>query len=211
MDVQPFDDSYFEHYAYFDNNKTPYDNAFIRFMGNVNLPKTMLKLYWHLFKRAPKNYVDLGCGTGEEMAEYNRRGIEVSGCDFSKYVLERKNKEIADKIEETDSISFIKHYQSRIDVLFDSTLQYLDDKNFAILMNEIQHRVSEECVFGVLYDDTERNHPYRSQVHPCSWWIKTMEGYGFEQSETYLQQLIPDRLSKRMFKVTKDLIFIKRK
>lgn len=178
-----FSQEYFEHYCYFEKgSKTPYSDKHYRDLGNRRVPEAMFLIYKRLFDRNPRTYVDIGCGTGEEMAFFLEKGCEVSGCDFSDYVLKKKNKKVAKFIKNENSLTFIKGVNKGVDIFWENTLQYLDTKDFITLMNQIKEKASNECLLGVLFDESVREHPYRQQVHPVSWWTNTMKEYGFIKS-----------------------------
>ena len=85
--MKGFDDSYFEHYCKFDNDiVTPYSDSEIRFYGNRDIHKYVYSTYKNLFKKEPNLYLDLGCGTGEEISYFLDRNITSAGCDISDYV-----------------------------------------------------------------------------------------------------------------------------
>ena len=190
MSQQGFDNSYFENYLYFDSKKkTPYENKHLRYMGNACIPYAMYDLYNILFDSKPETYVDLGCGTGEEMAFYKNKGCRVQGCDFSNYVLERINPSVSKFIINQDSVSFMDSYRNDADIVWENTLQYLNDKDFDSLMKLIKEKTSQSSILGVLYDETERQHPYRKQVHEIKWWESKLEEYGFISSKKVAEKI----------------------
>lgn len=182
-----FTDDYFEHYCFFERGNTPYLNSRFRYMGNGKVPYDMFDIYKEMFHRNPRTYVDLGCGTGDEMLFYRKKGCSVLGCDFSDYVLKNKNEEVAKYIKDEDSLSFINSVRKGVDVFWENTLQYLDTDDFNALMLQIQNKASDKCLLGVLYDETDREHPYRKQLHSVRWWKSTMRSYGFVQTEELIK------------------------
>lgn len=207
MAIEPFNDEYFEHYAFFDYSKeSKYDSAYNRFMGNLNIYQVIFSLYKSLFNKVPEHYVDLGCGTGEEMAWYQAKNVGVIGCDISPYVLARKNQLVADYIHEMDSITLMSKYAHKADVIMDSTLQYLEDDDFNKLMKLIEEKSADQCVFGIVFDETERNHPYRKQFHPVEYWHSKIAEYGFKSARDYVNGIF---ISKQVEEATKEYIFVK--
>lgn len=178
--MKGFDDSYFEHYCKFDNDiVTPYSDSEIRFYGNRDIHKYVYSTYKNLFKKEPNLYLDLGCGTGEEISYFLDRNITSSGCDISDYVFNHINKKAEPFITKQDSVSFLSSFNGKADILMDSVLQYLDDDLFEKQIKLIGEKTNDNCVIGVIYDWTERNHPYRKQVHQPNWWESKLKPFGF--------------------------------
>lgn len=188
--IEPFADSYFEHYAFFDEKeKTEYTDIYNHVQGNLNVHQTMLSFFRNKFGRLPKNYFDLGCGTGDEMAYMFEKGIKVAGCDISPYVLSRKNKKVATCIHEVDSITFLKSTDEKAEMILDSTLQYIDNKEFYELLELIVKHASNKCVFGIIYDETPRKHPYRKQLRSEEQWINIVGSKGFQSAKDEVKDL----------------------
>lgn len=205
--MKGFSEDYFKHYCYFEgDSETPYLEKQYRDMGNGKVPTSMYFIYKRLFNRNPKTYVDIGCGTGEEMTFYLEKGCSVLGCDFSEYVLKNKNKKAAKYIKNEDSLTFIKNVRKGVDIFWENTLQYLDTKDFMTLMEQIKDKASDECLLGVLFDETVREHPYRKQVHPVSWWTETMRKYGFIKSAK-----LKDIFQEKRYKGCSFYVFVKKK
>lgn len=208
--AEAFNEDYFKHYAFFREEESDYTNPLNHFAGNLNIHQFMLKLYQHKYDKLPSNFFDLGCGTGEEMAFYHNKGISVAGCDISSYVLERKNPLVADGIHEVDSISFLESFNDKADIILDSTLQYLEDSDFYKLLNLIKEHASETCVLGIIYDASNRNHPYRKQIRTQEEWNKILSSYGFANAENEVKEAYTNSLiSRELLDLASKLIFMK--
>lgn len=204
MEIEPFNDWYFKHYAWFDKDKkTPYSNSMNRFAGNLAIPVRMLELFLLLFKRNPRTYIDLGCGSGLDLKYYSDNYVQVSGCEISKYALDRLPQDMREFVKEQDSLTYMRNFEARADVLFDSTLQYVDNPTFDKLLKQISQKTAHSSVVGILYDDTERYHPYRKQVHSKDWWIQRMSEAGFDS----LDKVNYEFTNKKMYT---PFIFVKR-
>lgn len=201
-----FSKDYYEHYCCFEGDeKTPYLDKKYRCMGNCGTPKAMYTIYKKLFGKTPSVYVDLGCGTGEELDFYLNKNCEVLGCDFSDFVLKNKNKNVAKFIHKTDSLTFMKNLKSSPDIIWENTLQYLDTMDFNKLMEYIRDKSSKDCILGVLFDETIRIHPYRKQCHPIYWWVNTMRKYGFIKSTKLMSIMKPKTYNR-----CRQYIFVKK-
>lgn len=178
-----FSDEYYKHYGSFSEEITEYKDPENRLIGNGDIPKVMYDFYKFLYNKKPKSYVDLGCGTGEEMVFYKNKRCSVSGCDFSDYCIKNINEKVSDFIQNIDSLSFMNALDYKADILWENTLQYLEDKDFDNLLTLISDKTSKGAVLGILYDHTKRIHPYRKQVHLFSWWEKKLNDFGFVSSK----------------------------
>lgn len=175
-----FDDSYFEHYCFFDDNvKTPYPDSKVRYAGNRDLHKFVYEIYKNSFNKEPSVYFDLGCGTGEEIAYFLNKGLTVRGCDISDFCFKNQNEKSKPFIKKTDSINFLENINSKADILLDSTLQYVEDCDFDILLSLIKDKTNDKSVIGIIFDSVERNHPYRKQLHSKDWWQSRLIQNGF--------------------------------
>jgi len=115
-------------------NSQRFDKGYHTF-GNFIKPKIYRachKKFLQLSKNFSKDMkiLDLGCGTGELLAEFQKRGFEVWGVDFSKNAVEIAKKYFA--LENIYLMSFNKFFKKndlpQFDIItFFDVIEYLDD------------------------------------------------------------------------------------
>jgi len=146
----------------------------------------------------PKSIIDFGCGTGDILRPFEKRGIPICGIDGSK-----ANQRHA-KIEQ-------HNFQ-----LFDLRNTYKVERAYDIAFCfEVAEHIEEKCTFTLIKSLTEVSpliifsaSPSSAgvdhcNVHPYEWWIDTFRNFSFE-----IDRDLTHRLKQEMYASAVDSWYI---
>lgn len=175
-----FSEEYFKNYGY-EGDKS--------FEASVTISDVIFYPAIAMYKKLhngkyPATYVELGCGNGYYMNKMLSAGVKSCvGCDFSDHfdnnILCPKENFFKD-----DSVSFLRKIDYPIDMVYETTCQYLDDNELKELLTMLRDKVKQNGVVGLAYDESDEPHLYRKQKHSIKEWKKLMKKYGFKPTSS---------------------------
>lgn len=173
-----FDKAYFDNYGY--DGDTSYE-ASVTMSDDAFNPG--IALYKKLNSKYPRTYVELGCGNGHYINRMLKYGVRSCvGCDFSDYF---DNNIVCPKENffKNDSISFLKTIDYPIDLVYETTCQYLNDSDLDTLLSMLSNKIRNNGILIIVYDDSRSFHLYRKQIHNRYWWKTFIKRYRFKPTQ----------------------------
>ena len=137
----------------------------------------------------PKSVIDFGCGTGDILAPFEKKGITVLGMDGSKTNMKYS------KIKRSNFILFDlrKKYESKRKCDLCLCLEAAEHigENYSDRLVETLTQSSPTVIFTAAPPGQEgRDHV---NLKPCAWWIEKFQKYNFKYDGK-----ITDSLKKKM-------------
>jgi SAM-dependent methyltransferase len=143
----------------------------------------------HLWKYLCKKFniktvLDVGCGMGHAIEEFNKHCDEVVGVDGSKYVVE--NSLFTDQIFYHDFSVGTLETEDRYDLCWSCEfVEHVDEDyrdNFLEVFSYAKH-------LAITYAEPGQPGHHHVNCQPKEYWIENLKRYGFEYDEKVTQEL----------------------
>lgn len=150
----------------------------------------MIKIFFH-----PKNFLEVGCGTGRLVYWARKLGIDAWGIDISPYVLSQARPEILKYLKKEDASKNIPFKDNSFDlVLSISLLEHIPEPKLTSVFRECQ-RVSKKIVLHKIFTKTIFQPPVDDPTHitirPPGWWHRFFKELKIKESSKFFLKWEP--------------------
>jgi len=173
-------------------SKNPLINLARRIVYNLQpfFRALMIKIFFR-----PKNFLEVGCGTGRFVYWARRLGIEAWGVDISSYALSQTNSEIKEYLKKGDATKKIPFRDNSFELVVSiSLLEHIPESKLALVFGECQ-RVSKKLILHKIFTKTRFQPPVDDPTHitvkSLTWWHRFFRKLKIKESSKFLPKWEP--------------------